>query len=74
MEIIIEETSRFFKLKSSDITKPLRGERNIPRLLSMHLSRKMGLFTYARIGYVFNRTTYAASSALKRLEERLKHD
>ena len=40
----------------------------------MHLSRKMGLFTYAQIRDVFNRTMYAVNSALKRFEEKLKVD
>jgi len=74
MEIIIKEISIFFNLHQSHITKPLRGEKNIPRLLSMYLSRKMGFFTYAEIGVVFNRTMYAVSTALKRFEEKLKYD
>ncbi len=74
MEIIINETSLFFNLNKSQITKPLRGEKNIPRLLSMYLSRKMGFYTYAEIGNVFNRTMYAVSTALKRFKEKLKYD
>lgn len=74
IETIKETISNFFKINVSDLIKSQRGQKNIPRLIAIYLSRKVGLYSYSQIGQSFNSQMYAINSSLKRCRKILSQD
>jgi putative transposase len=54
IEIILRITADFFGINNVDLIKSQRGKKNIPKLIAIYLSRKLGLHTYDQIGKKFN--------------------
>jgi putative transposase len=74
IETVKETIASFFKIHVSDLIKSQRGQKNIPRLIAIYLSRKLGLYTYSQIGQSFNCQMYAINSSLKRCEKILSQN
>jgi len=71
---IIQITATYFSISISELMKSRSGSKNFPQLVAIYLSRRLGLYSYQKIGVHFNKSLYAVNMAISRLNLMIKKD